>query len=590
MASSNPLSPAAYNDLGDRFLAAGEFEKAIAAYYECLKRAPATVGAALGLARASREVGKIEVAVKVLETSRRFNPQDIRILTTLGAALEEAGARQRAVETLLHALTLDANNFEAAFNLGNAYGHMRLFADAEKYFRQALDIRPGDRDALHSLANALSLQHRIEEAAVVFQRYLSIAADDNVTRGEAIFILDHIEGTDFSVHQAIRREWAARIANAVPAPARFFNDRTPGRRLRVGYVSADFRRHAAAFAFGAIFLNHDPEKIEIACYTASDYSDDMTGRLKRAAALWRPIAQLSDEAAAEMIRNDRIDILVDLSGHTEGNRLPMFALKPAPIQVSAFGSGAGTGLKAMDYLFSDPVAVPPEVRPLFAETIVDLPCFLPWSPFQEKYPPPACSPGQRGSFTVGCFNRAGKLSQRALGLWARILAAVPNSKLVLKDRGFDDEVVRNRVLGEFSTRGIEPMRISMLGPTSWYEYMAGFAMVDVALDPFPVNGGISTYEALWMGVPVVALLGCSMSGRTAAAILSAIGLKEWIAADEDEYLSITLRIVKDRQLLADMRSNLRERVAQSVIDPIPYTRTVEDAYRKMWHHYLDQVK
>jgi len=337
--------------------------------------------------------------------------------------------------------------------------------------------------------------------------------------------------------------------------------------------------------------NHDHAAFEVVCYSGVASGDAVTREIISRTDEWRPIHALSDEAVAAQIRADRIDILVDLSGHTAGNRLLVFARKPAPVQVTAWGHATGTGLPAMDYLFSDPVVVPEAVRPLFAEAIYDLPCFIPYQPFTEA--PPISEPlaNSRGFVTFGCLNRLSKVSPATFRLWAHILHAVSGSRLLLKDRALDDPAQHARVHDALAQHDIGPGRIELRGASSWGQHLATFNEVDIALDPFPQNGGISTWEALWMGVPVVAKLGNSVPSRLSAAILAGIGLADWVADGEDEYLALAIRKSSDIATLARLRKELRVCIMASAAgNPRSYTRAVEDAYRTMWRRWCDKQR
>jgi predicted O-linked N-acetylglucosamine transferase (SPINDLY family) len=289
--------------------------------------------------------------------------------------------------------------------------------------------------------------------------------------------------------------------------------------------------------------------------------------------------QWSDDRLADCIRSDRVDILIDLSGHTEGNRLRSFARKPAPIQVTAWGHATGTGLPTIDYLFSDPTLLPAEVRHLVAEQVYDLPCAI------IIEPPPAalrCSEPpvtSNGYVTYGVFSRVSKLSNAAIGVWARILRSDVTSRLLIKDHLISDVSVPSRLLEKFASHKIAPERICLLGSTSREEHLAAYQRIDICLDPFPHGGGVSTWEALHMGVPVVTKLGDGIASRAGGAILSAIGMPDWIAADDDQYVEIALQSNQDR--LRTIRHGLPDLIDRHC-SPAAYTRAVEAAYRTMW--------
>jgi len=364
------------------------------------------------------------------------------------------------------------------------------------------------------------------------------------------------------------------------------NSRDPDRRLRIGYVSADFRTHSAAFCFKPVLLNHDKTRFEITCYSSSLQEDGYTKDFRRAADRWRNVTQMSGDEFSAQIRADQIDILVDLSGHSAGNRLGVFARKPAPIQVTAWGHATGTGLPTVDYLFSDPVACPAEVRHLFAEKIVDLPCVITIEESLGQTQPSDPPVLSKGHITFGAFNRSTKVTDEVVALWARLLHAVPQSRLLLKHYGFNQPALQLRMLEKFASHGVSPDSIAFLGTTSRPEHLAAFKNVDIALDPFPQNGGISTFESLQMGVPTVAMLGKTIPSRATGAILAAVGLRDWVAEDADGYLAIAEKFAAMPDHLKALRHDLPARLSSCpATNNVLYTRAVEAAYRTMWGDY-----
>jgi predicted O-linked N-acetylglucosamine transferase (SPINDLY family) len=399
--------------------------------------------------------------------------------------------------------------------------------------------------------------------------------------------LDLAPGTTSGEAFAERRRWNERYGRPAAVHIRpHDNDRDPERRLRVGYVSADFREHSAAMVFGPVVLSHDPAAVEVVCYAGVLKPDHVTARFQAAAGRWRSMLGVSDEALARQIRQDGIDILVDLSGHSGGHRLQVFARKPAPVQVTAWGYALGTGLDTVDYFFADAVTVPAEARGDFSEEVVDLPAFVAYSPVEgvpEVGPLPARA---RGAVTFGCFNRLSKLTPEALELWARILGAVPGARVVMKFHGLDQPAIQARVRGAFEGQGIAGERIVMLGGTNSREHLGAYGQVDLALDPFPHGGGVTALDGLWMGVPMVTLLGERIPTRMGPSILTTLGLPEFIAGTPEEYVAVAVRWARNLDELARVRAGLRERMRASVIcDHRAYCRAVEDAYRWMWRRW-----
>ena len=390
-------------------------------------------------------------------------------------------------------------------------------------------------------------------------------------------------------HRDARARWyeaSAKRFTASIAPHQ--NQRDPERRLRIGYVSANFRRQAATFAFAPVVLGHDSERFEVFCYSDTQPADDLTRRFAASIPGWREAGRFSDDELAAQIRIDGIDILVDLVGHMSGNRLLMFARRPAPIQVTGWGEPTGTGLPTMDYLLADPVLVPEVLQPLLREQVIDLPCFLDyWMP--EALPEPGPLPAlARGYVTFGSLNRLVKTSDTVLRCWTAILRQVPDARLVLKDAALDTPQLRARVVSLLAAEGIASERITLLGKTDHATHLRNYETIDIALDPFPHGGGMTTLEALWMGVPVITFAGETISSRLAAACEGALGLDDFIASDLAGYISLAAQKASDPAALAALRRSLRPRMMASAVgDSTRYTSAVEAAYRAIWRRWCD---
>jgi predicted O-linked N-acetylglucosamine transferase (SPINDLY family) len=359
----------------------------------------------------------------------------------------------------------------------------------------------------------------------------------------------------------------------------------PSKRIVVGYVSSDFRAHSAAFAFLPVLRSHDQTNFHINCYSSSPIQDAHTNVFRSLADVWVDATGASDDELSDRIQADGVDVLVDLSGHTTGNRLGVFARRPAPIQVTAWGSGTGTGLQTMDYLFADPVIIPQNVRHLFAEQVHDLPAVITMEPITDVQP--SALPMLRNGFvTFGVFNRIDKISDEVLALWSKLLRAVTGSKIVIKHVALDEAFLRDGLIGRFVAQGVPRESVICMGSSERRDHLQAFANIDISLDPFPQNGGISTWESLYMGVPVVAKLGNGASSRAAGAILKAIGLDDWVADDADGYVSIARKYASMPSHLERLRADLPARIASSAAGNVGvYTQRVEAGYRQFWRDY-----
>ena len=361
------------------------------------------------------------------------------------------------------------------------------------------------------------------------------------------------------------------------------NNRDSERRLRIGYVSGDLRGHAATRACGSVIINH--EGFDLVAYNTLDFPEDAASTAFRGKFnLWRDVGKLTDIDFCNLVRDDKIDILVDIAGYTHGNRLRAFTMKPAPVQVNGWGYTTGTGITALDGMFSDPVMTPVEDRHLYAEHVLDLPCVISAyfaDPLPDVNPLPAA---ERGFVTFGVVTRLVKITDFSLHLWGRVLAAIPDSMLIIKANGLSAEMARDRIFRIFAEHGIAPNRVILFsGPPGWSKHMEIYNDVDICLDPVPHGGGTTGVEALVMGVPTVTLRYPALIGRLGAAIMTGVGEPSWIAESEDEYIDIAIRKCNAINELAELRASLRAQLWRSKIgDGAAYCRAVEAHYRALW--------
>ena len=578
--------PRVYNEALEH-LRAGRIDPAMELFAELLRVFPDHPETLHLMAVAKHKNGDPVSAEPLLRRAVARKPREAMFWNNLGLILFDLCRYQDAVDCYRRAVELQGNYGRAYMNQGNALRQLYRLDEALACYDRALEISPGDPDAHLNRGNVLLDRRLPQDALTEFRTALALDPHNVNARNNLIFTLDFVSGIGFAESQAARKSWYEMHGKPFAASVSpHGNDRRPDRRLRLGYVSADFCKHSASDAFGVVLRHHDHSQFEVVCYSGTVIEDESTRGFKAVADRWFSTAGWSDAVMAEHIRDDRIDILIDLSGHSAGSRLPVFARKPAPIQVQGWGYGTGTGLPTMDYLFSDPVAIPAEMRPLFSETVIDLPCAM---PYEMPVYAPAVSPlpaslGQ--PFTFGCLNRLSKVTDAVLAVWARVLHRLSRARLLLKDGRLDDPAVRASVLQTLARSGISNDRVVLLGRSSHADQLAAYAQIDIALDPFPQNGGITTYEALSMGVPVIALLGHSQAGRTAASILSIIGLGDWVAGTEDEYVALAVQKASDESALAHTRAELRRRLTASPAgDAAGYTRLAEAAYRKMWERW-----
>ncbi|MBM3545508.1 MAG: tetratricopeptide repeat protein [Alphaproteobacteria bacterium] len=584
---TDPYDVVALGNLGAALLATGRASEAALPLQRAVVLNPGIAELAHNLAEALAAIRKHTAALRHERRALAIRAAFPEALNGLGLLLRHLNQPGEAIACFERAAALSPDYAEAQNNFGNALHVERRIAAAVTRYRRSLALKPAGSAPHMNLGNARMDRGDPLGAVANYRRALAIAPDNAACDTALVFALDFREKLGFAEQQAERRRWYRR--HALPFAAMksgHANDRTPDRRLKVGFVSADFRQHATASIFGPVLRRLDATRFEIGCYSATVRADWLTESFRRISSFWRETHDLSPTELAAQIRRDEIDILVDLSGHTGGHRLQTFAAKPAPVQITAWGHGVGTGVPEIDYFLGDPVLLPPAIRPLLAEQVYDLPCFMTSEPPEDA--PTVAAADPRRPFTLGCFNRASKISGKTAAAWGHILAALPAARLLLKDPSFDDGLARAEMSILMARHGVAPARVEMRGRTPRTEHMGAFADVDLALDPFPFNGGVSTFEAVHMGVPVIALLGSNAAGRASAAILSAIGLADWIAADVDAYVALAIAKAQDRAALASLRPGFREQLAQSAVGDLDrYTAAVADGFRVMWRRWCE---
>jgi predicted O-linked N-acetylglucosamine transferase (SPINDLY family) len=430
---------------------------------------------------------------------------------------------------------------------------------------------------------------RVEEGLAAFDRAIARHPEAVFLRNNRLFVLNFSKSLGpVELFEEHRRwgEWLESRTRTMPTMESI--DKDPERRLRIGYVSPDFRDHAVATFFEPLLGAHDKSAFEIFCFNTSNAEEDaVAARLKRSADVWQNVGQLEDQALADAIRKSHIDILVDLAGHTNGNRLSMFAMKPSPIQVTWLGYLNTTGLTAMDYRITDGYLDPEgETEHLHTETLCRLPhhsCFQPSPRSPPVSPLPALTTGH---ITFGSMNQWPKVSDEVKDVWTSLLRRVDRSQLLIVARGGQNGVFRDRIIGEFVSRGIEGSRIRVLPALDFVSFLELFGAIDISLDPFPYGGGTTTMQSLWMGVPVVTLRGTTAFARNSVGLLSEVGLKQLIAATPSDYVAAAAECAANHNRLGEMRAGLRGRVAASrLTDARQFSEHLETAYRSMWRKY-----
>jgi predicted O-linked N-acetylglucosamine transferase (SPINDLY family) len=534
--------------------------------------------------------GRVAEAERIYRRVLAQHPQYPDALHLLGVLAAQTGQLEPGVELIRRAVQLQPSFAEAHNSLGNALTGIGQLDEAIASYQEAIRLKPDYADAHCNLGSAFKSTGRLDEAVTSYRQAIRLKPDYAEAHSNLVFSLNYLPDIDAEAIFAEHQAWADRHARPLAAEIiTHSNDRSPEKRLRIGYVSADFRRHSVSYFLTALLEHHNRRNLEIFCYSGVGRPDDMTERMKHSGDIWRNIVSLSDEEAAKLIRSDGIDILVDLSGHTARHRLCVFARKPAPIQVTYLGYANTTGLKAIDYRLTDALADPPGMTDQFnVEKLWRLPaCAWCYQPVES----PDIQPRGDGPITFGCFNAFAKINQKMLTIWAELLRRTPGSRLLLKTAGAAEASSRQRLTDQFAGRGIPGDRIEVLGRIpDPRQHLQLYTRVDVALDTYPYHGTTTTCEALWMGVPVVSLAGRMHVSRVGVSLLTHAGLPELIAKTPEEYLSIASELAANRARRDAMRAGMRSKlIASLLMDGQRFAAELEAAYRQMWRIWCERI-
>ncbi|CAA7618642.1 tetratricopeptide repeat protein [Magnetospirillum sp. UT-4] len=589
-----PQAAEAHNALGLALRRAGDTPRALEALRTAVLYDPASAAVHINLGNALLQDGQSEEAELSFRRALILDPDDPQAHNNIGSILITRGRFAEAAELLQRASGRHPAIADLAGNLGVAQARLGRIAAAADSFRRAAALAPDHAEMYSNLGAALQLRGDLGPALV------ALAAGVLLSRGAArakpfsnlLYALNFVTGPDGAGLGAERlgrlhRVWDAVMSvsarpHVVPAVS--------GRRLRIGLVSADFASHPVGFFTLAWFRHADCGAFEIVAYHDRAGGDAITAELKAQAGSWVECFGWSDDRLEAQIRADGIDILIDLAGHTADNRLPVFAAKPAPVQASWAGYVGTTGLAAMDWVIADANHMPEAEDGFLVERVMRLPHdYIAYAP-PDTLPAVGPLPAARdGAVTFGSFNNLAKLTPPTVALWSRVLAAVPGSRLLLKTRGLDDAGIAERVRADFAAHGIDPARLLLEGGVPHGELLEAYNRVDIALDPVPYAGGLTTCEALWMGVPVVTLRGNSFAGRHSAGHLTAAGLPDWIAEDGEGFVARAVALAGDLDGLAAIRAGLRARVASSPLGDGPaFARHFDAALRRMWDGRADR--
>jgi predicted O-linked N-acetylglucosamine transferase (SPINDLY family) len=551
-----PKFPEAYNNVGSVLSTRGDFELAVTAFQKAVELNPDLIDAQINLATLLDRIGRRDDAFAIHQRIAATRP-------------DYAPAYQAIGDALLIKPDLDG---------------------AVAAYRRAIELRPDSHEAFNNLSVALKEQSLMDDALDACEKAMELRPTDAAIHSNLIYLLSFHPGYDPPEIARQQRLWAKRHAEPLRDQIRpHENNRDPDRPLKIAYVSPDLYRHVVGQNLLPLLAAHDRAEFSVHCYSSTLRPDSFTQVLQGQSQAWYDVCGTSDEDLAEIIRHDQIDILVDLSLHMAGNRLLTFARKPAPVQITYLGYCASSGMNQIDYRFSDPNLDPPETDlSLYSEETIRLPetywCYNASGPTPEPSPPPSESTGH---ITFGCLNNFAKVSPGALDLWAEILRTAPNSRLILHaNPGSHLETARER----FAKSGVASDRIDFIRKQGWADYIQAHNKIDIALDPFPYGGGITTCDSLWMGVPVVSLIGQTAVGRGGKSLLTNIGLPELTTRRPKQYVQTALTLADSPARLKELRHDLRHRMLTSpLMNARKFTRSVETVYRNLWKRWCDSV-
>lgn len=619
---------------------AGDYASVIAQLYQALIADPQNPDGYVLLGNAYQQQQQSEKALEQYGQALSIKPDYGEVYTNMGLIFLGLNQPWEAVAHFQKSLQIRINDAKAFWFLGTTLQELQLWPEAAQAYHAYIHLRPHDPLGYRQMGLLLHQHHQLEAALAYLRQALQLEPNliaEFMLIGKILYVQGkweavmghyqqafadeqdqtrwfyqlHLEqqntlrqnypmihsmlllcaygmpGISFEQLTTQLKTWAELYADPLlPRSLHFRNNRSPHRRLRVGYVSPEFDNHSSVRSICLLLQHHDSGQVELFAYSDVEVEDAITANIRPFFHHWRPIFGLDNQAVANLVRADQIDILVDLTGHTYSSRLLMFALKPAPIQVTGLGFGCSTGMKAMDYIFADPIFIAHAEAPLLAEKIAPLSCQIYWSPPEFEIELKASPFTENGYVTFGSGNMLYKLNSQVCETWVRILQACPSAHLSLKTGAFEDPLLRESWFQKFEVRGISRERITLYGLSSRQHHVAFYGQLDIVLDPFPYSGGISTYESLWMGTPVITL---NHMHRTSASILQTIGHPAFIAANPEDYVALAVQLANNPAPLAPLRFKLRDALQHSATCDGPrFAREVEANYHQMWQEWLKQ--
>jgi len=580
-----------YSSLGSVLQELGQLDEAVASHNKAIQIKPDYAEAYSNLGNTLKEMGRLDEAVASYNKAIHVSPNFAEAYNNRGLVLKELRQLDEAVKSYNKAIEIRSDYAEAYSNRGNILQELEQLDEAVMSYNKAIQYKIDNADAYNNRGNALKSLGLIVEAIGSYREAVRINPNHAVAQSNLLFCMQY--GNDITnkklylAHKKwgdLQRKWLK------TNKTEFINAKDCNKKLRIGFVSPSFKRHPVGFFIASLFENKSDDA-EFVCFSDTNL-DDMSEHIKQLSDEWIDIRSMTDNDVANMIRNKGVDIAIDLAGHSTQNRLLVFARKSAPIQVTWIGGLVGTtGLEAIDYIISDRFETPDWADELYTEKIIRMPdsyvCYSPPLYAPTIMPLPV---EKNGFITFGCFNNPAKINKLVLEVWAIILKSVPNSRLFLKYKGINDHGNRQRILEFMQEHGIDISRLILEGKSQHRELLDQYNKVDIALDTFYYSGGLTTCEALWMGVPVIAMPGETFVSRHSLTYLSTVGVPEFVASDASEYIELAVKLASNKTLLSNFRATLRERMATSALcNGELFADNFSAEMRKIWHVWCGHI-
>lgn len=595
--SLRPEAAIIHYNIGNLLKDLNRLDEALKSFKEAVRLQPDYIDARLQISLYLREHGNTEEAEAEYRVILKNHPEHCDTLYSLATLLHELHKPKEAHTIFKKLLSIKPDMHDALVALGNLlneqanYGMDWALEEALECYCSAAALQPENYSLHITIGNLHVVRGEIDEALARYRVACALKPYDQIARSCFLMTSQYHPAPDIKALYEDALLWPQFCTADIPRTKEYSNSHEPDRPLRIGYVSADFKTHPVGFYILPALFHHNSDQFEVFCYSNSMDSDNTTKRIKGYSDAWRNVSDLNDEELHDQIARDKIDILIDLSGHTRGNRLTLFARKPAPVQATWIGYFFTTGLKEIDYILMDDTAVLAGEERYFTEKVIKLPmtrfCYEP-----PKYAPDVSNlPAYRnGYITFGCFNNLAKVTHSVIHLWARVLESVPDSHLFLKSQTLGSDSVKERITNQFAKEGISPERLLLRGASPHAEMLAEYGEMDIALDPFPFNGGLTSCEALWMGVPVITLFGNRPIARQTSGFLKTIELDGFTAKSEKEYVELAVNWSRSIDKLSEIRSSLRNKMNQSLLcNGKEFTYNIESTYRKIWQEWCSKI-